>query len=206
MSTDTATDSGTTTTPTAAGSERIGRFSRAQLEAMRGKRGRKPPEYFEVFPEARSSAKEPKTAKEPKARKARAERAPQVSSAILGEHTIDELLAMIGVTGKKPVAYGILRDAAQIFADRGVLDLAESEAADPLARRLSEATPRVRQLVEELFDQIGVPAARRSRRETTADLVARFEDEADATIAVAISVSEPVSVPIEQLMAAETSA
>lgn len=31
--------------------DRIGRFSRAELEAMRGKRGRKPPEYFEVFPD-----------------------------------------------------------------------------------------------------------------------------------------------------------
>lgn len=31
--------------------DRIGRFSRAELEAMRGKRGRKPAEYFELFPD-----------------------------------------------------------------------------------------------------------------------------------------------------------
>lgn len=31
--------------------ERIGRYARADLEAMHGKRGRKPPEYFQLFPE-----------------------------------------------------------------------------------------------------------------------------------------------------------
>lgn len=31
--------------------DRIGRFSRAELEAMRGKRGRKPAEYFELYPD-----------------------------------------------------------------------------------------------------------------------------------------------------------
>ena len=31
--------------------ETIGRYSRAELEAMHGKRGRKPPEYFTLFPE-----------------------------------------------------------------------------------------------------------------------------------------------------------
>ncbi len=31
--------------------ERIGRYSRADLDAMHGKRGRKPPEYFTLFPE-----------------------------------------------------------------------------------------------------------------------------------------------------------
>ena len=31
--------------------ETIGRYSRADLEAMHGKRGRKPPEYFTLFPE-----------------------------------------------------------------------------------------------------------------------------------------------------------
>ena len=31
--------------------ETIGRYSRAELEAMQGKRGRKPPEYFTLFPE-----------------------------------------------------------------------------------------------------------------------------------------------------------
>lgn len=56
--------------------ERIGRYLRADLEAMHGKRGRKPPEYFQVFPErqrAEVTAKAPKAAKEPKTKSRAAE-------------------------------------------------------------------------------------------------------------------------------------
>lgn len=37
--------------------ELIGRYQRAELEAMHGKRGRKPPEYFMAFPERVRPAK-----------------------------------------------------------------------------------------------------------------------------------------------------
>lgn len=37
--------------PEALATERIGRYARAELESMHGKRGRKPPEYFQLFPE-----------------------------------------------------------------------------------------------------------------------------------------------------------
>ena len=47
------TDSFLSSSVLAAGNtiETIGRYSRADLEAMHGKRGRKPPEYFTLFPE-----------------------------------------------------------------------------------------------------------------------------------------------------------
>ena len=48
----TATDlTPTPASPEALVSERIGRYARAELEGMHGKRGRKPPEYFQLFPE-----------------------------------------------------------------------------------------------------------------------------------------------------------
>jgi len=42
--------------------EHIGRYRRAELEAMHGKRGRKPPEYFTVFPERVRAAPKAKLA------------------------------------------------------------------------------------------------------------------------------------------------
>ena len=148
-------------------SGRIGRFTLAELEAMRGKRGRKPAEFYQAFPDAAPAAKPdaeraPKAAKTPRA--ARAAKAIQISSAVLGEHTIDELLEMIGSTGKKPVAYGILRDSAQVFVDRGAVDL-PAGAGDSLAALLANAPARVRDVVAELLHQAGVkPAARTARK------------------------------------------
>ena len=43
--------------------ETIGRYSRADLEAMHGKRGRKPPEYFTLFPERIRAAPTPRRIK-----------------------------------------------------------------------------------------------------------------------------------------------
>ena len=43
--------------------ETIGRYSRADLEAMHGKRGRKPPEYFTLFPERVRAAPTPRKIK-----------------------------------------------------------------------------------------------------------------------------------------------
>lgn len=162
--------------------ERIGRFTRAELEAMRGKRGRKPAEFYQAFPDAAPAAK-PAAEKAPKAAKAarapRAPRAAQVSSAVLGEHTIDELLEMIGSTGKKPVAYGILRDSAQVFVDRGAVDL-PAGAGDPLAALLANAPARVREVVAELLHQAGVKPAARVRKAAPA-----AAGEAEETEAVA---------------------
>lgn len=157
--------------------ERIGRFTLAQLEAMRGKRGRKPAEFHQAFPDAAPAAK-PAAEKAPKAVRApRAAKAAQVSSAVLGEHTIDELLEMIGSTGKKPVAYGILRDSAQVFVDRGAVDL-PAGAGDPLAALLANAPARVREVVAELLHQAGVKPAARVRK--AAPVEAAEEPEAPA--------------------------
>ena len=69
---------------------------------------------------------------------------------MIGEHSIDELIEMVGATGKKPVAYDILRQAAQVFADRGALDLPKA-ARDPLARQVATAPARIRELITELI-------------------------------------------------------
>ena len=65
--------------------DRIGRYSRADLEAMHGKRGRKPPEYFQLFPE-RIRAPAPVTQR-------RATRASSALAAELSDH--DPLIAKL---------------------------------------------------------------------------------------------------------------
>ena len=75
--------------------ENANRFTRAQLEAMHGRPGRKPAEYYELYPrndaapkapKAPKAAKAPKAPKEPKAKKAgrpakiKAEKAPKVKA------------------------------------------------------------------------------------------------------------------------------
>lgn len=135
--------------------ERIGRFTRAELEAMRGRRGRKPSEYHTLFPQEQGAAK---PAKAPSAAAAKPQRRgpkiPAVSSAIIGEHTIDELLAMIGSTGRKPVAFDILQQAAQVFADLRAIDLPPALDQDPLAVALADAPKQVRETVAALLAAI----------------------------------------------------
>ena len=59
------TDTSLSASISAAGNavETIGRYSRADLEAMHGKRGRKPPEYFTLFPERVRAAPTPRRIK-----------------------------------------------------------------------------------------------------------------------------------------------
>ena len=134
------------------GAPRVGRYTHAQLAAMQGKRGRKPPEFYELFPKsaAATAAAKPKPAKVA-GETVRRPRVPavRISSALIGEHSIDELLDMVGVTGKKPVAYDILRQAAQVFADRGALDLPKA-THDPLAQQVATAPARIRELISDL--------------------------------------------------------
>lgn len=151
--------------PTVAiGNDVIGRFTRVELEAMRGKRGRKPSEYHQLFPQehrggvvqsakAGSAAHTLKSLK-PQKLEHRGPQAPAVSSAKLGRHTIDELLQMIGTRGAKPVAYTILQQAAQIFAERKALDLSRVMAPDPLAVRLAGAPKQLRVSIELLMDAV----------------------------------------------------
>ena len=133
------------------GVPRIGRFTLAQLAAMQGRRGRKPPEFHQLFPKTAAPTAEQKPARAT-GRVARRLRPPavRISSAMIGEHSIDELIEMVGATGKKPVAYDILRQAAQVFADRGALDLPKA-ARDPLARQVATAPARIRELITELI-------------------------------------------------------
>ena len=131
--------------------ERIGRFSRAELEAMKGKRGRKPAEFHALFPEGTAAtAKVSATAKasSPTPRR-RAAPLPKVSSAIIGDHSIDELLGKAGTTGSKPAAYHILIAAAEHLLAAGAV---EAPITDDLARRVSEAPAKVRRMVEALLD------------------------------------------------------
>ena len=129
----------------------VGRYRYADLQAMVGKRGRKPPEFYETFP--RST--DPVTSAKPhtgvkKNRVPRNKALPAVSSAIIGEHTIDELLAMIGTTGRKPVAYEILQQSAQVFADAKAIDL-PPKPVDPLVTAFAAAPKGVREAITALL-------------------------------------------------------
>ena len=159
------------------GGERIGRFTRAELEAMRGKRGRKPAEYHQLFPPSAEAAAGKPAAAPKAAAKRRAPRLAPVSSAVIGEHTIDELLEMIGSTGRKPVAYDILHQAAQVFADLGALTLPEPAAAevDPLAAQLAGATAQVRETIAALL----AATTRAPRKPRVAKVVAAVEPAAE---------------------------
>jgi len=129
--------------------DRVGRFTRAELEALRGRRGRKPAEYYTLFPDegAAKPAKAPRAAaKSPGRRQA----LPRISSAILGEHSIDELLAKAGAKGAKPPAYGILVAAANHLVAAGAVEAPPID--DALARRVAEAPARARRLIEALLD------------------------------------------------------
>lgn len=129
----------------------VGRYRYADLQAMVGKRGRKPPEFYQAFPrsaESELSAKPHAGIK--KVRAARTKALPAVSSAIIGDHTIDELLAMIGTTGRKPVAYEILQQSAQVFADAKAIDLPPTPV-DPLVTAFAAAPKGVREAITALL-------------------------------------------------------
>jgi len=131
----------------------IGRYSHADLLKMVGKRGRKPPEFYQVYPRDESTASATKPSANAGSKKARAPRAkalPAVSSAVIGEHTIDELLAMIGTTGRKPVAFDILQQSAQVFADAKAIDL-PSAPVDPLITAFAAAPKGVREAITALL-------------------------------------------------------
>ena len=129
----------------------VGRYRYADLQAMVGKRGRKPPEFYQAFP--RSAESEPSAKPHAGVKKVRAPRTkalPAVSSAIIGEHTIDELLAMIGTTGRKPVAYEILQQSAQVFADAKAIDLPPTPV-HPLLTAFAAAPKGVREAITALL-------------------------------------------------------
>lgn len=134
--------------------EHIGRYTRAELQAMVGKRGRKPPEFHQLFPPTGAAA----LSRPGKPRVARAKALPVVSSVIIGEHTIDELLAMIGTTGRKPVAFAILQDVAQVFADAGAVELAKAPV-DPLLVGFAAAPRAVREAITALLAATGKKSA-----------------------------------------------
>jgi hypothetical protein len=124
----------------------IGRYTQAELQAMVGKRGRKPPEYYQLFPSTGSTSRTPGA----KSTKPRAKALPAVSSVIIGDHTIDQLLAMIGLTGRKPVAFEILQKVAQVFADAGAVELPKA-SPDPLLSRFAAAPKPVREAIAALL-------------------------------------------------------
>ena len=128
-----------------------GRYTHAQLQAMVGKRGRKPPEFYQAFPRSDESAFGSQSGSKPgsetkKPRAARTRSLPAVSSAVIGEHTIDELLAMIGSTGRKPVAFDILQESAQVFVDAKAIDMPPAPV-DPLIADFAAAPKGVREAI-----------------------------------------------------------
>ncbi len=127
--------------------ELVGRYTRAELQAMVGKRGRKPLEFHQLFPPTGAALLS-------KPGKPRVKAMPAVSSVIIGEHTIDELLAMIGTTGRKPVAFGILQKAAQVFVDSGAVER-EKAPLDPLLVSFAAAPKAVREAITALLAATG---------------------------------------------------
>ena len=123
----------------------LGRYTRAELEAMRGKRGRKPLEYYQVFPRETTAAPRSPGVGRRKSLSA----TPRVSSAILGDQSIDDLLAKAGSRGSKPPAYHILVAAAEHLVAAGAV---EAPVQDALAARVIEAPPKVRAMIEALLD------------------------------------------------------
>ncbi len=113
---------------------------------MRGRRGRKPSEYHTLFPQEQKKITGTAGASPAKTYK-RGPKIPAVSSVIIGEHTIDELLEMIGSTGRKPVAYTILQEAAQVFADLRAVSLPPERDEDPLTMQLVAAPKHLRETI-----------------------------------------------------------
>lgn len=127
---------------------RIGRFLRSELEAMRGKRGRKPAEYHLLFPDHQGQIPPSSSPKSAAPARRRAPAGPRVSSAVLGDHSIDELLAKAGTTGAKPAAYFILVKAAEHLAAAGAVHI---PIQDDLARQVAEAPVRLRRMIQALL-------------------------------------------------------
>lgn len=129
------------------------RYTVAQLEAFRGKRGRKPAEFHAMFPKDAAAPNAAQAGPDghqaikvkatPSSRRASQ---PNISSAILGDHTIDELLEKIGTKGSKPAAFNILQRAAQWFVDHDGL-----ESSDPLAEAVRTAPEKTRKLISVLL-------------------------------------------------------
>ncbi len=159
----------------------IGRYTHSQLAAMHGKRGRKPEEFYELFPrDPNAAATAPVGAR--KAKKTRSRSFVAVSSAVIGDHTIDDLLEMIGTTGSKPVAYTILHQAAQVFADAGALELAPVEV-DPLLVSFAAAPKGIREAITALLAATATSPGAAARRKTRVN--------ADESTAVMTSVETP---------------
>lgn len=139
---DDTTPTDSTTPAPVTSDERIGRFTRAELEALQGRRGRKPAEFYQLFPDkavpAKTATRTPRSSRV----------TPRVSSALLGDESIDDLLARAGSKGSKPAAYHILVAAAEHLL---AADAVEAPIADPLARRVAEAPPKVRRLIEAIL-------------------------------------------------------
>jgi hypothetical protein len=119
--------------------ERIGRYLRSDLAAMVGKRGRKPPEFYEAYPEQRREPVEPKA---PKAEKPRASRkaaiadidddvlAAQVRAAAPAvRKLISDLLAVVGQAAPSVSATPVT-EAATVSEARTVT-ISEPVYADP---------------------------------------------------------------------------
>ncbi len=143
----------------------IGRYTHSQLAAMHGKRGRKPEEFYELFPRDPNAAAPAAPVGARKAKKTRSRSFVAVSSAVIGDHTIDELLEMIGTTGSKPVAYTILHQAAQVFADAGALQLAPVEV-DPLLVSFAAAPKGIREAITALLAATATSPGAAARRKT----------------------------------------
>ena len=121
-------------------SERIGRYSRSDLAAMVGKRGRKPPEFYEAYPEQRREPAEPKAPKAERATKSGSSRAGRKAAALV----IDDDALAAQVRAASPAVRKLISDLLAVVGQEASAvpaTLASEAAAAPEVRTVTISEP-----------------------------------------------------------------
>ena len=120
----------TSTADATSSSERIGRYSRSDLAAMVGKRGRKPPEFYEAYPEQRREPSEPKAPKAERATKSGVPRADRKSVAL----GIDDDALAVQVRAASPAVRKLISDLLAVVGQDAPTVPATAAAPVPAAQ------------------------------------------------------------------------
>jgi hypothetical protein len=118
-------------------SERIGRYRRSDLAAMVGKRGRKPPEFYEAYPEQRREPAEPKAER---ATKSGSSRAGRKATALV----IDDDALAAQVRAASPAVRKLISDLLAVVGQEASAVpaiLASETAAAPEVRTVTISEP-----------------------------------------------------------------
>ncbi len=126
----------TETTPSVdatSSSERIGRYSRSDLAAMVGKRGRKPPEFYAAYPEQR---REPVVPKAPKAERATKSGGRKAAALVIDDDTL-----AAQVRAASPAVRKLISDLLAVVGQETATVPASEAAAVPEARTMTISEP-----------------------------------------------------------------